>query len=333
MRTFLILFLICGLFDCSIIRLKYHKATSRIYSGSGLIALEVDKFDTDESIYVTYSSVDGNIGNYVRYEFSDTFPDEEHTPINRKDPYSSAETEVEHNESNGYGGYRVYYTYDYDYYYEFIKPENKSYLIMDYYVGNADYIIVDNTLWGRWKTLIIIISVVASIIVLGVGIFLLIRYRKKISCPDFSCLCDCDCPCPWKRNYSYNITTNTYNQPSEKKDLLIDTAPDVTPAITNTELKQMEVKEPVPQADYGEKPYYEQEEQQNNNNYNSNEPPVYPNPNEVNPPQPAYDPNIQPPNNIYQQPEPGYNGYEQNPPQNNEGYNSGNFTGGGGIYQ
>ena len=97
-----------------------------------------------------------------------------------------------------------------------------------------------------------------------------------------SCLCDCSCPCPWRRSYSYDITSSpSYNNTSAKKDLLLI---DSSTNNSNSAPKDLEIKNPVPEANYGEKPYFEQDYQPKDN-YNSAENNQYPNANEVNYPQ------------------------------------------------
>ena len=323
MKVIFLLLLLIGLLNSSIIRLKYHKCTDKIYSGKGLVALELQEFDTDDSIYITYSAYDGNIHNYVKYIYTDEFPvDNDMYLPNNKDPYTSGTTSHKHNVSDGHGGWRVYYTYDHHYYYEFKKPENMTYLVMHYNLAGYTnkYIDIDNTYLGRYLTIIIICSVIGGIILIGVGIFFFVKYRDRIrrsicDCDcDFdclSCLCDCSCPCPWRHSYSYDISSSpSVNNTLAKKDnLLIDTSTNSS----NSAPKDLEIKNPVPEEDYGEKPYFEQDNQPKDN-YNSAEN------------------NQVPPPNYYAQPEAGYN---PNDPlsQNNEGYNSGNYTGGGGIYQ
>lgn len=340
MKIIFLFLILIGLFDCSIIRLKYHKCTDRL-KDSGLVALELDKFSTGEDIYITVSAYNGDTLHYLDYSFEEDFPYTENMYLSGyKDPYSTGTTSHKHNVSNGHGGYTIYYTYDHDYFYEFKKPENSTYLVMKYAKGSASYVEINNTSLGRYLTIIIIVSVVAGVILIGVGVFFFIKCRDRIECPPpcLSCSC-CECECPWKRTYSYNITSSSYNTTAEKKENLLNITSDTSSAnAVNTELKQFENKTPVPEPkeEYaGEKPYYLNEEEQPPNEKTDvniiqpTEPPADPNPNDINYTNPTYYQSNQP-MNTYDQQGVGYNQY---PPQNNFGYNDGNYAGGGGIYQ
>ena len=334
MKISIFFFMLLELFDGSIIRLGYHKCTDAIYSTSGLVALEIDKFDTDEDIYVTYTGYNGKIVRNIKYTFMTEFPYDEgmYLPFTNS-PYSDGTTSHKHNVSDGHGGYTVYYTYDYHYYYEFKKKANATFLVMSYDTRGYSprYIKIDNTYFGRYLTIIIIVSVVVGVILIGVGIFLCRKYRDSFECPS-SCPCSCSCPCPWKRSYSYNIASTSSNTTtSPQKENLLNIVSDNSSS--NSASKNLEMKEPVPEPkeDYGEKPYYLENNQPPSNDYNSAQPQDYPPVNNNYYAQPNYDQGNQP-MNAYDQPGAGYNQYDQNPPLNNEGYNYGNFTGGGGVY-
>ena len=174
MKAIFLLLLIIGLLNSRIIRLKNHICADKIYSGRGLVALELQEFETDDPIYITYTAYDGNIHNYVKYTFTDEFPYDEYIYLpNNKDPYIKWITSHKHNISDGNGGWRVYYTYDHHYYYKFKKPENMTYLVMHYNLAGYvnKYIDIDNTNLGSYLTITIICSVFGSIIFIGGVIF------------------------------------------------------------------------------------------------------------------------------------------------------------------
>lgn len=105
--------------------------------------------------------------------------------------------------SDGYGGYRIYYTYDYHYFFEFQKPYNESanYLLLGYDLTGyrMDSIQVDNTRFKRYiKTVIIVFSIIGGILFF-VGIYFLYAFRDKIA----DCFSDCfSClTCPSRSDY------------------------------------------------------------------------------------------------------------------------------------
>ena len=196
MKLLLLFLLISQLFG-SIHKLKKYGDTPKIYnlknSYSGFVVLDASDFDEGDSIYITYHTYEGKYGYETRYVFSNEFPTSEDKSIltNVLSCYSDGVSSTEHNESTGYS-YRIYYTYDYYYFFEFIKPNNTKYLIMEYdlYHSDADYLEVSNTRFRRYiLTLIIVGSIVGFLLVCGAIFFIYIKRDK------FNCDCDCDCDC------------------------------------------------------------------------------------------------------------------------------------------
>ena len=116
--------------------------------------------------------------------------------------------------SDGYGGYRIYYTYDYHYFFEFQKPYNESanYLLLGYDLTGyrMDSIQVDNTRFKRYIKTVIIVSSIIGGILFFVGIYYLFAFRDKIA----DCFSDCfSClTCPSRSNY------HSYSPPVIKEE-------------------------------------------------------------------------------------------------------------------
>ena len=72
--------------------------------------------------------------------------------VNYIKAYSSDYKGYKRNVSDGHGGYRIYYVYDYYYYFEFQKTNNTRYLVIEYSLGasSAQYLIFDNTVKGKY---------------------------------------------------------------------------------------------------------------------------------------------------------------------------------------
>lgn len=330
MKFILFILLITTLY-CSIYYLKKYESTTKIKDYYGLVVLDLQEFEEGDSIYITYHTYEGKHNKYIYYEFSNSYPEsEDKTLLDYKYCYSDTYSSTKHNVSNGYGGYRIYYTYDYYYYFEFKKPNDADYLIMGYDLSrsSADYLYVDNTRFNRWTTTLIIVGSIGGAILIGGGIFLIWKYYDSIRCDCLcglfsclSCLCCTDC---CHKTHSYDISrTNNYENKSDK---LLDPIPSTPTSIKEEKTDEKPVPEPeekpveIPSSNYNpdeapEQPYFMQDNQ--NQNY-------------VPPPQNTYGQNgIYENNNQYQFPP----NPPQGDPQNDGGYNSQVYNGGGGIYQ
>ena len=49
---------------------------------------------------------------------------------------------------------------------------------MKYAIGSASYVEIDNTKFGRYMTIIIIVSVVAGVILIGAGVFFFHKMQR-----------------------------------------------------------------------------------------------------------------------------------------------------------
>ena len=195
-----------------------------IYSGSGLVVLDVQGFNPGDSIYITYNSYDDEYSERIYYNFTDSYPQWEDPNIlqNRMECYSDGMTTIEHNVSYG-NTYRIYYTYNYHYFYEFIKPNDTDYLLLGYdlYGYHMDYIEVENTRFRRYiMTLIIVGSIIGFILVLVGGFFLYIYFKKC---------------CRRIRERKHEFRPFDYGSSTKKTEKLIDNTPSTE--MTNTEKK------------------------------------------------------------------------------------------------
>ena len=190
-----------------IIYLKKYGVTPSIYSGDGIVALDLSEFKEGDSIYITYDTVDGEYSELIYYNFTTTYPDGKDPNLlkGRQYCYSDGYTTIKHNVSDGRGGYRIYYTYNYHYFFEFKKPINETanYLLLGYDLTGyrLSSLTVDNTRFRRYiMTVIIVCSIVGGILLI-VGISFLIAKRDDLVtfftrlCSCYYCDCDCDCDC------------------------------------------------------------------------------------------------------------------------------------------
>ena len=345
MKVILFILLIINL-SCDVYYLKKYKRTPEISDYYGLVVLDLIEFDDGDSIYITYNTYQGKYRKSIPYEFSNYYPSSDDIAYlkNYINCYSDSSTKHEHNETDGNGGYIIYYTWDYYYYFEFTKPNNTRYLIMGYDLRGtyAYYLYVDNTRFSRWVTTIIIVcSVVGGILLIG-GIILIWRFRDSISCECFLKLLACSYCC--HKTYSYDISSTNYNN-NNNSDKLLNSIPS-TPSQSQRE-KNEKYEKPVPPpeekpielptSNYNpdevpEQPYYIQDNQTQNyapqqNIYGQND--IYANNNQY----PSYPPQGAPLSGTY----PNNNQYPPNPPpgepQNDDGYNPQIYNGGGGYYQ
>ena len=179
---FSLFFCLISCFSCAIYDLVQYKSIKRITDGYGLIVLDLDKFDLNDKIYITYEAYQGNISSFIYYTFNDTYPTNETIDLPEKlDSYTHGTTQHKHNISNHHGGYRVYYTYDHFYYYELEKKTNIKYLIMRYSFSPTSirYLDVENTKLSKNMKAILAVSITFGIVLLVLGLFLFIKYRKK----------------------------------------------------------------------------------------------------------------------------------------------------------
>ena len=172
--------------------IKKYDTSPYIYSGSGLVILDLSEFKEGDSIYITYDSHDDTYSRLIYYNFTQDYPGWEDPNLlqGKKYSYSDGSTSYKHNVSDGWGGYRIYYTYDYHYFFEFKKPfnQNANYLLLGYDLTGyrMKSIVVDNTRFRRYiKTVIIVFSVIGGILFF-VGLYFLFAFRDKI-CACFTC--------------------------------------------------------------------------------------------------------------------------------------------------
>ena len=204
MKYIIFICLITQLFG-NLYYIKKYEASPYIYRGSGLVILDLSEFKEGDSIYITYDSHYNTYTRTIYYNFTKDYPSWENPNLlqGRKDSYSDGSTSYKHNVSDGYGGYRIYYTYDYHYFFEFQKPYNESanYLLLGYDLTGyrMDSIQVDNTRFKRYiKTVIIVFSIIGGILFFA-GIYFLFSIRDKIA----DCFSDCfSClTCPSRSDY------------------------------------------------------------------------------------------------------------------------------------
>ena len=181
---FSLFFCLISCFSCAIYDLFQYKSIKKITDGYGLIVLDLDKFEINDKIYITYGAYQGNISSFIYYTFNDTYPTNETIDLPEKlDSYAQGTTQHKHNISEHHGGYRyrVYYTYDHFYYYELEKKTNIKYLIMRYSFSPTSirYLDVDNTKLSKNMKAILAVSITFGVILLVLAIFLFIKYRKK----------------------------------------------------------------------------------------------------------------------------------------------------------
>lgn len=299
MKFILLILLIANLY-CSVYYIKKYERSPKIKDYSGLVVLDLIEFKEGDSIYITYNTYEGKYHDYIYYNFSNSYPDfgDPQSLKNYIYCYSNSYTEHKHNVSDGYGGYYIYYTYDYYYYFEFTMPNNNTrYLIMGYDLSRskAYYLYVDNTRFNRWVTTLIIVGSVAGAILIGAIIFVIWKYHDSISCGCFSSLFSClSCLCCRDCCHkTYSYDISSTNNYENKSDKLLDPIPS-----TSTNSKEVKTEEKPALVELP------------NSNYNADEVPE----------QPYYMKDNQNP--------------PQGDPQNDDvGYNSQIYNGGGGIYQ
>ena len=178
----ILLFFLISCFTCTIYVLRQYETITKIKDGYGLIALELDKFDINDKIYITYGAYNGDIPSYINYTFSDEFPTLETMELpNKLNSYTEGVTTHKHNDSLPNGGYRVYYTYDRFYYYEFEKKNNSKYLIMRYSFSplEINYLKVENTKLSKNMKAIIAVSVTCGVLLLVGALILYIKCRNR----------------------------------------------------------------------------------------------------------------------------------------------------------
>ena len=331
----IILICIISLFTCDTHFIDKYGSTSNIYryyDSYGRIVLDVSDFNQGDSIYITYSSFDGKYTDTIQYAFGNSY----YISLNRpKTAYSEAMTTNEHNISDGGDNYHLEYTYDYDYYYEFTKPDNETqYLVMGYDLNGyyMDYIVVDNTRFSRGVTTIIIVCTIIGVLLIAGATVLILKCREKCncSCSLSDCFSCCDC---CDRAYSDNINTSysnanniTTNVKTELQYREPEPVPEIhTPDVPVTSYQPDEKEEKCEKEEKEEKPYYLDQNQ--NQNYIPPPAGYYPPPQDQGYyPPPDYNTNTQMPPSIY-------DANNQIPPTDNVGYNNGYYAGGNNAYQ
>ena len=183
-----------------IIYLKKYKESPRISYGSGLVVLDLSGFKGGDSIYITYDTEDGKYSKLIYYNFTTTYPTWEDPNLlqGRQNCYSDGYTSIKHNVSDGWGGYRIYYTYNYHYFFEFKKPVNETanFLLLGYDLTgyHLSYLKIDNTRFRRYIKTVIIVCSIGGGILFFVGIYFLIKKKDDLASFCSRC-CDCDCDC------------------------------------------------------------------------------------------------------------------------------------------
>ena len=179
---FSLFFCLISCFSCAIYNLTKYKSIKDITDGYGLIVLDLDQFEINDKIYITYSAYHGDISSFIYYTFNDTYPSSETMDLSEKlDSYTTGTKEHKNKIKDGNGGYKVQKTYDHFYYYEFEKKTNFKYLIMRYSFSPTKirYLEVDNTKISKNMHAILAVSIIFGIVLLVLGLFLFIKYRKK----------------------------------------------------------------------------------------------------------------------------------------------------------
>ena len=255
MKAIIFICLMTQLFG-AIYRIGQYGVTPPIYDGKGIVVLDISEFKDDSSIYITINSYNEKYTSSMRYNFAKYSPVNENINLTSiKITYSVGTTSYKHNVSTPWGGYRVYYTYDYHYYFEFKKPTNQSvnYLVMGYnLIGyKMEYIKFDNTRFSKSITTIIIVGSIAGGIILISVIIIFIKKKDDICSCLSSCLCSCSCfdscscpcscscsPCPFFRRKDNLYAPNT-KQESKSFNLLVDSP--------STEMKKYDNKDELPE--------------------------------------------------------------------------------------
>lgn len=151
--------------------LERYDSSQKIYSSDpyGFVVLDLSKFDSGDSIYITYRSHEGKLRDYVNYTFSDSYPRSYNNSLLTQYIYCySNSTSITKENRSTDDSYEIYYTYNYYYYYEFKKPNDARYLVLEYDLtySHPQYLLVNNDRYSPMQFVIIL-----ACISIGCGVF------------------------------------------------------------------------------------------------------------------------------------------------------------------
>ena len=139
-------------------------------SKKGMVYLNIEEFKEKDTIYILFTSVNGDMKTKIEYGFNDLAPedltmvlDHSMTPSLKAESDTDSVTE-----------------YILKYYYDIEKEENKKFLIIRYCDFDGEYLEIENTKvnWAR-TVLIIVFGSIGLIILIIVIICYIIRCKRR----------------------------------------------------------------------------------------------------------------------------------------------------------
>ena len=168
----LILILLLSYSLCNIQDIYYLEKYGEVKTTSkkGIVYLNIEEFKEKDTIYILFTSVNGDMKTKIEYGFNDLAPEDLTMVLDHSmTPSLKAESDTD-----------TVTEYILKYYYDIEKEENKKFLIIRYSDFYGSYLEIEHTRvnWGRVAVIIIIGSIGLAILIIII-IFLITRCKKK----------------------------------------------------------------------------------------------------------------------------------------------------------